>query len=80
MIINLATGWFKIFEIPTLDFDEDMTSNDEYRDKSSARFSQLFNNTCLCRNLCPRQVVFDNVYEFKQDLTPLLKYFDINLS
>ena len=46
-------------------------------DKSSARVSQLFNNTFLCRYPRPRKVVFDNGYEFKQYFTPLLKDFAI---
>ena len=37
----------------------------------------MFNNTCLCRYLCPRKVVFDNISEFKQDFNPLLKYLNI---
>ena len=54
-----------------------MTGNNEYTDKSSARVSQLFNNTCLCIYPRPRQVVFDNRSEFKRDFTPLLKDFNI---
>ena len=37
----------------------------------------MFNKTWLCRYLCPIKVVFDNRSEFKQDFTPLLKYFGI---
>ena len=37
----------------------------------------MFNNTWICRYMCPRKVVFDNRYEFKQDFTILLKYLDI---
>ena len=46
-------------------------------DKSSYRVSQLFNNTWLCRYPRPRKVVFDKGSDFKQDFTPLLKYFGI---
>ena len=46
-MIDLATGWFKIIEIPTFKLDEVTASNDEYIDKSSARVSRLFNNTWL---------------------------------
>ena len=78
-MIDPATGWFEIFEIPMFDLEKVTLGlgNDEYIDKSSARFSQLFNNTCVCRYPRPRKVVFENVSEFKQDFTPLLKNFDI---
>ena len=64
-IIDLATGWFEIFEIPTFDLEEVTIVNDEYTDKSSDRFSLMFNNTCLCRYPCTLKVVFDNSSEFK---------------
>ena len=76
-IIDLATGWFGIVEIPIFDLEEVIIGNDEYIDKSSARVSQLFNNTWLSRYLRPRKVVFDNGSEFKRDFTPMLKDFDI---
>ena len=44
-MIDLATGWFEIVEIPTFDLDEVTAGNDEYIDKSSARVRHLFNNT-----------------------------------
>ena len=37
----------------------------------------MFNKTWLCRYLCPRKVVVDNISEFKQDFNTLLKYLDI---
>ena len=39
MMIDLATGWFGIVEIPTFDLKEVTIGNDEYIDKSSARVS-----------------------------------------
>ena len=36
-INDLATGWFKNFNIPTFDLDEVTADNDEYVYKSSAR-------------------------------------------
>ena len=54
-----------------------MAVNDEYIDKSSSRVSQIFNNMWICRYPHPRKVMFLNVYEFKRDLTPFLKDFDI---
>ena len=65
-MIDLATGWFKIVQIPTFDLEEVTIGNDEYIDKSSANASHLFNNTWICRYPLPRKVVFDNGYEFKQ--------------
>ena len=76
-IIDLATGWFEIVDIPTFNLNDVTAGNDEYTDKSSARVSQPFNNTWLCRYTHPQTVVFDNGSEFKQELTPLLKNFGI---
>ena len=77
MMIDPATCWFKIVEIPTFELEEIVLGYNAYIDKSSAKVSQMFNNTWLCRYPRPRKVVFDNGYEFKQDFTPLLKNFDI---
>ena len=46
-MINLTTGWFELFEVPTFDLDEITGGNGEHIDKSSARVSQLLNNTWL---------------------------------
>ena len=64
-MIDPATGWFEIVDIPMFDLKEVTLGNDEYIDKSSARVSQLFNNTWVCRYPRPRKVVFDNSSEFK---------------
>ena len=58
-IINPATVWLEIAEIPTYDIDDITGNNDEYVDKSSARVSKLFNKTYLSRYLRPRKVVFN---------------------
>ena len=58
--VDPATGWFEIAEILT--------------DKTSARISQIFNNTWLSRYPRPRKVIFDNGNEFKKDFLPLLCY------
>ena len=63
-MINLTTGWFKIFEILMYDLDEVTNVNGEYVYKSSAGVSQLFNNTWLCRYPRPCKVVLDNGSEF----------------
>ena len=46
-MVDPATGWFEIVEIPYYN-TEDVTNNkDNYVDKSSARISQLFNQVWL---------------------------------
>ena len=64
-MIDPATSWSKIAEIPTFDLEEVVLDNDEYIYKLSARVSKLFNNTWLCRYPRPRKVVFGNGSEFK---------------
>ena len=59
-MIDPATGWLDIVEIPTYDLDGFTNGNDDYIDKSSARVSQLFNTTWLCRYPHPQKVMFDN--------------------
>ena len=77
MMIYPATGWFKIVKINMFDLEGVAIGNDEYIDKSSARVSQLFKNTWLCRYSRPQKVVFGNGSKFKQDFTTLLKDFNI---
>ena len=79
-MIDPATGWFEIVEIPTFDLGEVALGNDKFIDKSSARFIQIFNNTCPCRYPHPRKVMFGNGSDFKQDFTHLLEKFNINQS
>ena len=50
-MIDPATGWFEIFKIPTFDLEEVALDNDEYIDTSSARVSQMFNNTWRGQNV-----------------------------
>ena len=66
-MIDPATGWFEIVEIPTFNLDEVTAGNDEYMDKSSAGVSQMFNNTWLYRYPRPYKVVFDYGSDFKHD-------------
>ena len=75
--MTLPQARSKFFEILAFNLDEVTAGNDEYIDKSSARVSQLFNNTWLCRYPLPHKVVFYNIPEFKRDFTPLLKDFEI---
>ena len=54
IFIDPATGWFEISQVPD-------------HEKSSARISQLFDKTCLCRDPQPKRVRFDNGSEFKKN-------------
>ena len=72
-MIDLAIGWFEIVNIPKFDLEEVTLGNGEYIDQSSSRVRYMFNNTWICRYPRPRKVVFNNVYGFKRDFTPLLK-------
>ena len=71
-------SWFESVKVPTNDLDGVIGCNYEYIDKSYARVSQLFNNTCLIRYLRPRKVMVENGSEFKLDFNPLLKDPDID--
>ena len=75
--IDPSTGWFEIAQVPYFDIDNVKIGDTEYIDKTSARISQLFNNTWLSRYPRPHRVVFDNGSEFKRDFVPLLKDFDV---
>ena len=75
--VDPATGWFEITQVPYFSVDDVRQGNVEYISKTSARISQLFNNTWLSRYPRPHKVVFDNGSEFKRDFVPLLKDFDI---
>ena len=72
-MIDPATGWFEIFEVPCFDLNEVARGNSEYIYKLSARLSNLLNHKWLYRNPLPHKVVFGNVSNFKQDFTTLLK-------
>ena len=74
-----TTGWLNIFEVPCFDLAEVARGNNKYIEKSYAGVIHMFNQKWLCRYSYPREVVFDNIYKFRQDLTPLLKEFTITL-
>ena len=77
--IDPSTGWFEIAQVPYFDMENVKIGDTEYIDKTSARISQLFNNTWLSRYLrLTRVVLFDNGSEFiRQDFIPLLKDVDV---
>ena len=64
-MIDPATCWFGIVEIPTYNLHEFIGGNNEYINKPSAKVIQLFNNTWIFRYPCLCKVAFDNGYDFK---------------
>ncbi|GFH56268.1 hypothetical protein CTEN210_12744 [Chaetoceros tenuissimus] len=93
-MIDTATGWFEIREVPTaaielkkkpkkkrgrpsINDEDDIITKTTIMDKSSARISQLFDQTWLSRYPRPTRVIFDNGVEFKKDFLPLLKDYGI---
>ena len=81
-IVDPATGWFEIAQVPIFDIvwkDNDIidTWDKSALDKSLARISQLFNQVWLSRYPRPNKVVFDNGSEFKKNFILLLKDFSI---
>ena len=76
-MIDPATGWFEIAEVPSFDIEDIRRGNTQSIDKTSARISQVFNHIWLSRYPRPRKVVFDNGSEFKKDFLVLLKDFDV---
>ena len=68
-MIDLATGWFEIIELPTTEItythDEQEDIVEVILNKLSACVSQLFNKSWLSRYLRARYVIYDNGSEFK---------------
>lgn len=76
-LLDLATGWFEIIQVPRFNIDDVNNGNREVIDKTSARTSQLFNQVWLSKYPRLKEVVFNNGSEFKKDFLPLLKDFAI---
>ena len=76
-MVDPATGWFDIAEVPYYSIDDVKENNNDYIDKSSARISQIFEQTWLSRYPRPKRIIFDNGSEFKMHFLTLLKDFDI---
>jgi hypothetical protein len=75
--LDPATGWFEIAEVPYFDMKDIKQGNKQVIDKTSARISQIFNDTWLSRYPRMEEVIFDNGSEFKKDFVPLLKDFAV---
>ena len=48
-MVEPATGWFEIVEVPYYNIEDVVNDKDNYIDKSSARISQLFDQVWLSR-------------------------------
>ena len=89
-MIDPATGWFEVEELPTVEVfrkskrkDEngvtvEVEVADEIFDKTSAQISRIFNRTWLSRYPRPRRVICDNGSEFKADFIGLLDSYNID--
>ena len=76
-MVDPATGWFEITEVPYYNIDDVKNNENNYIDNSYSRISRLFYQTWLRRYPRPREVIFDNGSEFKMHFMALLKDFDI---
>ena len=78
-MLDPATGWFEIVEVPNYIMVDVKNKMDHQQliDKSSARISRLFDQTWLSQYPRPRKVIFDNGSEFKKDFVPLLEDWSI---
>ena len=79
-MIDPATGWFEIIELPTTDIKfvrkgEEIV--DVILDKSSACISKLFNKQWLSRYPRPTNVIYDNGSEFKLHFRALCDSYSI---
>jgi len=79
-MIDPATGWFEIIELPTTDIKfvrkgEEIV--DVILDKSSACISRLFNKQWLSRYPRPTYVIYDNGSEFKLHFRALCESYSI---
>ncbi len=71
-MIDPASSWFKIAELPVVEQLRRQTVNgkelliaDEIFDKTSERIAKLVNKTWLCRYPRCRHLIYDNMSEFK---------------
>ena len=81
-MIDAATGWFEIVELPTklrvtVDKKTGRTTEEEIIDKTSATVSRLLNQAWLSRYPRPKYLVCDNGSEFKLHLEALCKQYQI---
>ena len=79
-MIDPATGWFEIVELPVvekpLNEDGKMTCQETF-DKTSDRIAQVVNKTWFSRYPRPVDVVFDNGSEFRLHFQHLLDTYSV---
>jgi hypothetical protein len=79
-IINPATSWFEMIELPTNSIKYIQKGREIIEikfDKSSAQISRLFNRQWLSRYPRPKYIVFDNGSEFKLHFNELCETYNI---
>jgi hypothetical protein len=79
-MIDPATGWFEIIELPTTDVQYVKKGKEIVEvilDKSSACISKLFNKQWLSRYPRPMYIVYDNGSEFKLHFRDLCDSYNI---
>ena len=81
-MIDPATGWFEIIELPTrMITEKDKKTGKEVTreiiDKTSATISYLFNKAWLSRYPRPKEVLCDNGSEFKLHLKELCEQYSV---
>ena len=77
-MIDPVTSWFEIVQIPVIEVRNPKTKEKELKiDITSARISQLFNNTWLCRYPRPGECIYDNGSEFKLYFKQLCNQYDL---
>ena len=79
-MIDAATGWFEIVELPVVDNPVNKRGkiiNQQKFDKTSAQISRLVNKTWFCRYPRPVEVVYDNGSEFKLYFQHLLNEYGV---
>ena len=69
-MVDPATGWFDMVEVPYYSIDEVKKNKNKFIDKTSARISQLFEQTWLSRYPRPKRIIFDNRSVSKCTLLP----------
>jgi len=79
-MIDPATGWFEIVELPNTDVTYVRNGKDIKEviiDKSAATVSNLFNKTWLCRYPRPTYLIYDNGGEFKSHFKTLCDSYSL---
>ena len=79
-MIDPATGWFEIAELPNADVTYVRKGKEVIEviiDKSSAMVSQLFNKSWLSCYPRAKNIIYDNGSEFKLHFKPLCNSYGL---